>query len=128
MRLTLTRTLELALLTAAIVLSMRQSSAEGVQAPATTTQSSASGTQAHTLTLPTIDTVLPDAPGRATVQATCGICHSNRYITMQPRFSRKAWDDEVQKMVRNYGAPVPQQQVQEIVNYLYAIRGIDQGG
>ena len=31
-------------------------------------------------------------------------------------------------MVRNYGAPVPQQQIEEIVNYLYAIRGIDQGG
>ena len=103
----------------ALALAIRHSS--GQQA----TQSSSGNQQVHAITLPTIDTPLPDAPGRQTVQSTCTICHSTRYITMQPRFSRQAWNDEVQKMVRNYGAPIPQSQMEEIVNYLFAIRGIN---
>jgi cytochrome c5 len=80
--------------------------------------------QSKSITLPTMDPVLPDGPGKTAYQATCTICHSARYVTMQPRFSRSAWTNEVQKMVANYGAPVPAAQTNEIVDYLVSIRGI----
>lgn len=80
--------------------------------------------QSKSITLPVMDPVLPDGPGKTAYQATCTICHSARYVTMQPRFSRTAWTNEVQKMVANYGAPVPAAQTNEIVDYLVSIRGI----
>lgn len=80
--------------------------------------------QSKSITLPVMDPVLPDGPGKTAYQASCTICHSARYVTMQPRFSRTAWTNEVQKMVANYGAPVPAAQTNEIVDYLVSIRGI----
>ncbi len=82
--------------------------------------------QSKSITLPVMDPVLPDGPGKTAYQASCTICHSARYVTMQPRFSRTAWTNEVQKMVANYGAPVPAAQTGAIVDYLVSIRGINE--
>jgi len=78
---------------------------------------------AKSITLPQIAPDLPPGAGREAVNGACIVCHSTRYITMQPRFSRKAWTDEVEKMRKTYGAPIPDAQVPEIVNYLVSIRG-----
>lgn len=77
----------------------------------------------HTITLPVLPPDLPDAPGRALVMDRCTQCHSTRNITMQPAFSHEVWLNEVTKMKKNYGAPIADDQVEEIVNYLVAIRG-----
>jgi mono/diheme cytochrome c family protein len=77
------------------------------------------------ITLPTVASELPDAPGRKVVIDRCVTCHTPRYITSQPPFSRDTWLAEVQKMRKNYGAPVGDDQVDEIVNYLVTIRGKD---
>lgn len=66
---------------------------------------------------------LPDAPGKQVVVANCILCHSTNYITMQPAFPRKVWEAEVEKMRKTFGAPVPEQAVPQIVDYLMAIRG-----
>ena len=42
---------------------------------------------------------------------------------MQPRFSPEVWTAEVQKMRKVFGAPVGDDQVEEIVNYLVSVRG-----
>src|SRR5438309_5781793 len=60
----------------------------------------------HSITLPAMQPELPAGPGRDTVAATCVICHSTRYITMQPAFSRAAWTAEVDKMRKVFGAPL----------------------
>jgi hypothetical protein len=90
-----------------------------------TTQPGSGSGQVRSITLPMMEVVLPEAPGKQSCQTSCTMCHSARYITLQPPFSRKAWSDEVQKMIKNYGAPVPAGQVEEIVNYLTAIRGAE---
>src|SRR6478735_8447443 len=49
---------------------------------------------------------LPDGPGKDVCMVQCGICHTQRYVTMQPRFSRKVWTDEVNKMINTYKAQI----------------------
>ncbi|HET6248004.1 MAG TPA: hypothetical protein VFE47_09935 [Tepidisphaeraceae bacterium] len=77
----------------------------------------------HAITLPVMDTNLPPGPGKLTLMSACTLCHSPRYVTMQPKFSRKKWTDEVEKMKKVYGAPIQDEQVEPIVNYLVVIRG-----
>ena len=66
---------------------------------------------------------LPDGPGKDVYMVQCGICHSLRYVTTQPRFSRKVWTDEVNKMINTYKAQIQPDQVNTIVDYLVSIRG-----
>ncbi len=70
------------------------------------------------LVLPHNEPVLPPHSGREQFMASCETCHSARYITMQPRFSRKVWVAEVKKMAAAYGAPVPASNVDAIADYI----------
>lgn len=67
---------------------------------------------------------LPDAPGRQTAQLMCGTCHTAAYITLQPPLSRATWLAEVTKMRTTYAGPIPEDKVDEIVQYLVAVRGM----
>jgi cytochrome c1 len=80
-------------------------------------------TGVHTIELPKIDHQMPPGPGSQTLATGCIICHSNRYITMQPPLSRTAWTALVTKMRKTFGAPISDQQAAEVVNYLVSIRG-----
>ena len=53
----------------------------------------------------------------------CGMCHSLRYITMQPNFSKKAWSKEVDKMIKTYGAHINKKEAEEITEYLFSVKG-----
>ena len=78
------------------------------------------------ITLPAIPFPnLPDGPGKDVYMVQCGICHTQRYVTMQPRFSRKVWTDEVNKMINTYKAQIQPDQVNTIVDYLVSIRGTE---
>jgi hypothetical protein len=77
----------------------------------------------RTLTLPSLETAMPDAPGRSEFVGSCRTCHSPRYVLDQPRFPRKTWAAEVEKMKTAYGAPIPPDAQPLIVDYLVAIRG-----
>jgi hypothetical protein len=66
---------------------------------------------------------LPDAPARDVYVANCILCHTQRYVTMQPPFSRKTWTAEVEKMKKAYGAPIADANMPQIVDYLMLIRG-----
>jgi hypothetical protein len=50
----------------------------------------------------------------------CGICHSTTYITMQPPLSGATWEAEVNKMIRVFGAPIPDALAPQIIAYLKA--------
>jgi cytochrome c5 len=68
--------------------------------------------------------MLINAPGRDTVEAMCAGCHSLDYIPLNsPFMNRQAWTAEVGKMVNAYGAPIPQDDVPKIVDYLAANYG-----
>ena len=71
-----------------------------------------------------VTVALPDSNGATLVQTSCVSCHSLRYIEMQPRMSRKAWDKIVTKMIKNFGAPVKDSvTAAQITDYLVAVKG-----
>jgi len=69
---------------------------------------------------------LKDAPEATTVRAHCSACHSIDYIQMNSTFmKRAAWEAEVRKMIKVMGAPVPEDEVARIVNYLATNYGVE---
>ena len=69
---------------------------------------------------------LKDAPQAAQVRARCSICHSVDYIQMNSLFLNKAgWDAEVRKMIKVMGAPIPADEVAQIVDYLASNYGVE---
>ena len=75
------------------------------------------------LSLNSVVTKLPEAPGYSTFQTNCTSCHSARYVQMQPNFSEKTWTALVTKMQKTFGAPIPDSSIKEIVEYLVTIKG-----
>lgn len=68
--------------------------------------------------LPLNEPQLKPGPAVELVSANCQICHSADYISTQPPLTRAVWTAEVQKMREKYGAPLPTNQVQQVVEYL----------
>jgi sulfite dehydrogenase (cytochrome) subunit B len=68
---------------------------------------------------------LKPGPGVETVQSDCMICHSTDYIVRQPGGDAKHWEPEVRKMITVYGAPIPEGDIQTVVNYLAAAYGAE---
>ena len=63
--------------------------------------------------------VLAEGAGRDRVQAMCSMCHSLDYIVINSPFQdRTAWEKTVRKMVTVMGAPLADEDVAVIVNYL----------
>jgi hypothetical protein len=73
--------------------------------------------------LPNYPLDMPPGPNLALYQQKCLLCHTSRYVTMQPRFSQTVWEKEVKKMVDVYGAPITPEEQPQIVEYLVAIKG-----
>lgn len=95
----------------------------GVPEAAPESKPAAQASAEISIKLPVIPYDLPDGPGKSAVNAACVICHSTRYITMQPAFPRKTWEAEVDKMKKVFGAPVSDEQAGQIVTYLMSVRG-----
>lgn len=71
--------------------------------------------------LPPETAALKPGPGLDAVQNNCAACHSADYITTQPRgpkFSKDFWHAEVTKMIKVYGAPIQEEDIKPIVDYL----------
>jgi mono/diheme cytochrome c family protein len=77
----------------------------------------------HRVVLPHDEPVFPPGPGHDEFVTACVVCHSPRYITMQPRFPRATWLSEVKKMKDTYGAHISDEQVLKITDYLVSING-----
>ncbi len=77
-------------------------------------------------TLPEETAELAAGPGAELAQGQCAACHSAEYVATQPRNlpnPKAFWTAEVVKMQKVYGAPIPQENVAEIVDYLVAAYG-----
>jgi mono/diheme cytochrome c family protein len=62
---------------------------------------------------------LARAEGLETVEQNCGGCHSLDYIPMNsPFLNRDAWQAEVTKMRKAFGAPISDADATTIVGYL----------
>lgn len=69
---------------------------------------------------------LKDGPGRDKVLANCTMCHSVDYVPMNSPFMKKAaWQGTVNKMVRVMGAPISQDDIPQIVEYLTKYYGVE---
>lgn len=77
----------------------------------------------HTIVLPQYPPEIAAGPHVDTYRKDCLICHSSRYVAMQPRFPQGVWEKEVKKMVDAYGATISDAEQKEIVEYLVAVRG-----
>jgi hypothetical protein len=58
--------------------------------------------------------------GKQEAEAYCALCHSTRYITMQPPLPAATWETEVNKMNKTFGANIPEVVSQKIARYLQA--------
>ena len=56
--------------------------------------------------------------GKAEVEGYCSMCHSTQYITMQPPLPAAAWETEVTKMKKAFGATIPDEATTKIIRYL----------
>ena len=74
------------------------------------------------IVLPRYQAALPPGPGREAFAVACLSCHSTRYITMQPKMTAAKWEESVRKMIKTYAAPIAEDQVQPIVQYLVAAK------
>jgi len=61
---------------------------------------------------------LEPGEGRELVDAYCNTCHSTRYITMQPPLPAATWEVEVNKMIKVFGQPIPEDARPKIIQYL----------
>src|SRR5262245_15849342 len=62
---------------------------------------------------------LKQAPGLEKVEGNCGACHSLDYIQMNsPFLAPAAWDAEVGKMIKAFGAPISEADAAIIADYL----------
>lgn len=74
---------------------------------------------ALTIELPAETARLKTAPGSDVATAQCGTCHSFDYVSTQPAGKPLAfWKAEVEKMKKVYGAPIPDDQIDPIAQYL----------
>jgi hypothetical protein len=56
--------------------------------------------------------------GAGAAQRACLNCHSSAYVSTQPVLTKAQWNAEVLKMKNVYGAPITDEQVPAIVDYL----------
>jgi len=62
-------------------------------------------------------------PGSTAAMTYCLTCHSSAYVSTQPPLDRAHWDAEVTKMRKAFGAPIPDKDAADIVDYLTANYG-----
>ena len=66
--------------------------------------------------------------GAEIANGQCLTCHSVEYVTMQPRMARPFWKASVQKMQQKYGATIPDNQVEPLLDYLTKNYGVPGDG
>jgi cytochrome c5 len=85
----------------------------------------AGSSQVQSIALPRYATVIQEGPNVEIYNKDCLLCHTARYVSMQPRFPKSVWQSEVKKMIDAYGAAIPEADQPLIVEYLVAVRGVE---
>ena len=78
---------------------------------------------AEKFSLPPETATFKNGPGVEIALAQCVLCHSADYVSTQPRLARASWKASVQKMRDKYGAPLPENQVEPLTDYLVRTYG-----
>jgi hypothetical protein len=83
------------------------------------------------LTLHSVSIDLPDSgrmfpgPGSDGINNNCLACHSAGMVLNQPMLPKSAWQAEVTKMIQSYKAPVSEDDVAAIVDYLARMKAAE---
>jgi mono/diheme cytochrome c family protein len=72
--------------------------------------------------LPAGDSLFP-GEGADAINNNCLACHSADMVLTQPALPKATWEAEVHKMITTYKAPVDEQDVAAIVEYLVKTKG-----
>ena len=75
--------------------------------------------------LPPGEESFPPGVGSDIASSQCQACHSAGMILTQPPLKKDEWRAEIMKMRTAYGAPVPEDQVDALAEYLKNINGRD---
>jgi mono/diheme cytochrome c family protein len=75
--------------------------------------------------LPTVDESFPPGVGSDLASSQCQTCHSAGMVLTQPPLKKDEWRAEITKMRSVYGAPIPEDQVEALAEYLKSIDGRD---
>jgi hypothetical protein len=67
---------------------------------------------------------LPPGPGRQAVIENCTACHSPSTMLQQPKVSTDKWQSIVGKMITVYKAPVDEEAIPAIVEYMVAVQAV----
>ena len=73
--------------------------------------------------LPAGDESFPPGIGADIASSQCLICHSAGMVLTQPPLKKDEWRAEIMKMRSSYGAPIPEDQVDGLSEYLKNING-----
>ena len=73
--------------------------------------------------LPASEESFPPGAGAEIANSQCQICHSAGMVLTQPPLKRDEWRAEIVKMRSAYGAPIPEDQVDALADYLKHING-----
>ena len=73
--------------------------------------------------LPASDETFPAGVGAEIASSQCQICHSAGMVLTQPPLKKGEWRTEILKMRTAYGAPIPEDQVEALSEYLKNING-----
>ena len=72
---------------------------------------------------PTSSVAFPAGKGSDIANANCLICHSAGMALRQPPLTEDEWRAEIHKMKSAFGAPIPDDQINEVAQYLGTING-----
>lgn len=78
--------------------------------------------------LPSETASFKPAPGVEIANARCLVCHSVEYVSTQPALTKTFWASSVKKMREKYGAEIPDQQVEPLLDYLVETYGVKTNG
>src|SRR2546425_4993873 len=84
--------------------------------------------QAAVIQLPPEVNAFKEDTGAEIANGQCLVCHSVEYVSTQPPFPRAFWKSSVQKMQQKYGAPIPEEQVEPLLDYLTKNYGVTTNG
>jgi mono/diheme cytochrome c family protein len=73
--------------------------------------------------LPKSPTLFPPGTGADIAISQCLTCHSAEMVLLQPALTQSEWAAEINKMRNSFGARLPADQVEALVEYLHNING-----
>lgn len=70
------------------------------------------------ISLPAHGREFSGGPQAAVANTYCLMCHSGGMVMTQPPLTLSRWQAELRKMIKTYGCPLPQSDIDELAQYI----------